>query len=141
MSDKPDFAKLFAALASHSSDFDSHAPKALPEAVVAELQLRAKAFIEPVPYKLGDLVTVRKGSCIKGAGAPHIVIDVDPTAEPVFAGESGNNKYGTRNQVRVLTNIREEYATFWLEAGVLKPYALPIATVTRLYPVDDAPIL
>lgn len=118
-----DLKQLLGSLAEMSAKDD--APKALPEAVVAELKIRAEAYISAlstIPFALGDLVTPRRGATIKGEGLPHIVIDIDPNALPTFEGERGSISYGKRDQVRILAPIREHFAAYWLEAGELEPY-------------------
>ncbi|MET7242927.1 hypothetical protein ABZT49_06120 [Methylobacterium sp. EM32] len=67
-----------AAMAGALSSEDRKAPKAKldADAILARLSLTSRLYAEPCPFRIGDLVTPRADSKAKGAGEPHVVIEV-----------------------------------------------------------------
>ena len=71
------------------------------ETCIQELQNQARRMREPCPFRAGDIVTVRAGTDVKGAGKPHVVAEV--LAEPVTdtKAEAGSNQYLRQYSMRV----------------------------------------
>lgn len=81
---------------------DRRASKPLPEAQVATLREVLDRYTSPCPFKVGDLVTARAGMNVKGAGEPHIVLEVFAT--PIRSHENpGSNTFVGRFDMRVAT--------------------------------------
>lgn len=76
------------------------------------------------PFKVGDLVTPRANSTIKGAGYPHVVIEViDPKLvfSPRHAPSDIN--FGQRVDIRVMCHVQDEtVASYWGESWQYEPY-------------------
>lgn len=81
-----------------ASDVTTHLPL---DVCLAALRDQARRIVEPCPFKAGDLITVRTGADVKGAGNPHIVVEV--LAEPVTdtRAESGSNQFLRQYTMRV----------------------------------------
>lgn len=71
------------------------------ETCLATLRDQAQRLVEPCPFKAGDLITVRSGCDVKGAGNPHIVVEV--LAEPFTdtRAEPGSNRFLRQYTMRV----------------------------------------
>ena len=71
------------------------------ETCLAILRDHAHRMQQPCPFTAGDLVTVRAHSDVKGAGKPHIVVEV--LAEPVvdMKAEAGSNQFLRKYTMRV----------------------------------------
>lgn len=97
-----------------------------PEAIVMELRERLATYTtckDVIPYKVGDIITPRRGSGVRGQGLPHIVVEVNPTAKPDFGvGNCGSVTYGCRPQMRTISLNQGDYVCFWNEAHVFEPY-------------------
>lgn len=81
--------------------------KRLPitEVQVAEINEFAERYAAPNPYAVGDWVTPRKNSLIRGHGRPHKVVEVLPAGEEhrVWHGNPSGGEYGARQDIRVAT--------------------------------------
>lgn len=131
-SDKGEFDRFFAGLAEHIVDNSgieirqrdtSNAP--LPEAVIMELEQIAERYARGNPFKVGDIVTPRKGYGTKGEGEPMVVLQV--LDEPVqnmtdrsFADSTpsvvGFSVFGKRLDMRVAGWSNGSYSPFWSES-------------------------
>ena len=89
-------------LASMEDDDRNEVSEGLPEAQIARLRETSERILFGNTFKPGDLVTVRKDAPIKGAGKPHLVIEIDNDAN-LRGGELGNWTYATRHNVVVLS--------------------------------------
>lgn len=113
---------LAALLASAMHDADE-GPAILPEAAIHRLREAAPRFTAPVPFVVGDLVTPRSDSPIKGAGNPHLVIETRPGAEPFFGALSpGSPDFGMRLNVRVITISGGDVCAYWGDAADYEIY-------------------
>lgn len=96
----------------------------LPEAQVMTLKEIAARYSER-PFSVGDLVTPRTGYNLKGAGAPHIVVEVLPSGEflspPNASG--GSPSFGARYSMRIVCLDSNEYVAFWVEPWTFEPYS------------------
>lgn len=80
------------------------------------------------PFGPGDLVTPRDGVNFKGAGDPHIVLEVRADAEPQFSiGEPNSSGFGHRLNIRVACMHGEILTPFWMESWVLDKWEGNIA--------------
>ena len=97
----------------------------LPEATVNDLRI-AFANYGACNFKPGDLVTPRRGYNVKGAGEPHIVLEV-PEA-PVFVtsvsepNDIGSHAFGHRCNMRVACRMGQKIAAFWVESYAFETY-------------------
>lgn len=118
-------AELFAEAAreSHSG------PPILPEAAIMRLREFAEQYHQPNPFKVGDLVTPRPDADLKGAGIPHIVVEVRDHAEPLFIGDNGDASFGRKIEIRIahIDSGRGIVFTHWAESHRFEPYTLPAA--------------
>lgn len=96
----------------------------IPEAQIVELHDFYERYIQDCPFKPGDLVTPMQNSGIKGAGDPHIVLEVVERPEPILAPDkAGSAAQGIRVNVRTATFYGPEDITmFWHEQQCLEPY-------------------
>lgn len=93
------------------------------EAQVMRLKEFADRYAEPCPYKVGDIVTPRPDVCLRGAGNPHMVIEVRETPIRDFTGRPGTQDYGTRHDMRVAFFVdNEDIVTLWQESHMYEPY-------------------
>ena len=71
------------------------------EACLEELKSQVERMQAACPFNAGDIVTVRAGSDVKGAGKPHMVAEV--LAEPVTDAhaEAGSNQFLRKYTMRV----------------------------------------
>lgn len=70
-------------------------------------------------------MTVAPTAPIKGAGSPHIVLEVAQAADAVRTWETGDprsNSYGRKNEVRVAQIVDDIIMRHWVEAIDLIPY-------------------
>lgn len=105
-------------------DDEMEAPKPLPEAVIADLRSKFDLYGKQ-RFAPGDLVTPAKNSDMKGAGEPHIVLEVRSLPEPLFsdAVRPGSNSYGVRLDMRIATRIPSgEIVAGWVESYQFEPY-------------------
>jgi hypothetical protein len=58
--------------------YQESTPRPLHDAQIMNCREYLKIYLEPNPYKVGDLVTPRKGYGLYNEGEPHIVIEVFP---------------------------------------------------------------
>lgn len=81
---------------------DATKPRILPEAEIERLRDLAARYAAPNPFKVGDLVTPRKGGVIKdrSCGHPCVVIE---TFDPIFSAhvEVCTSEYMMRHTMRV----------------------------------------
>lgn len=98
-------------------------PKPLAEAIVMELR-ETFARYGACPYKPGDLVTPASNASLRGAGEPHIVLEVAPDARPDFErGTPSTTVFGCRHQMRVLSRAGDgALVAHWVEAFEFVPW-------------------
>lgn len=120
---------LSALLSAISSDDDDDAPRAtpLPEAQIAtlrEFQARFAELKQRVPFKPGDIVTIAPTAPLKGAGRPHIVLEVvqPEDAHRAWGEDSGSRYFGRKSEVRVASVTTDDISCHWVEAIDLIPY-------------------
>ena len=83
-------------------------PVPMPPADIACITLReiAETYQKPCPFKVGDLVTPRRGYWVKGAGEPHVVVEVFDPPRRFFSQEDceavNTITYGARLDMRVV---------------------------------------
>jgi len=78
-------------------------------------------------FQVGQYITPKPNTGTKGAGLPHLVVEVNPNAEPVFLQDgNGSMRNGRRNEIRVATYVDDETITmFWVEAVDYEPWTGP----------------
>lgn len=105
------------------------APKP-PLFIAQALRDEAAFYFRLCQFQVGDLVTPRRGTTMKGAGEASIVIDVNPLAEPdPSVGEAGSARQGLRHDMRVLCWVDGCYAPFWVESAAFEAWVDPHADV------------
>lgn len=121
----PDLARL---LSEHQKEDDEgEAKNPCPEAQVMTLKEVAEDYFKgPGRFKVGDLVTPRPGTNIKGAGEPAIVVEVNPDAKPNFqrneSDSDGSPRFGAKYDVRLLRFLNGTLLSYWEESWQLVPY-------------------
>ncbi len=80
------------------------------------------------PFKVGELITPRKGYGIKGEGRPHVVVEI--AEKPLVPGEtnSGSPDFGARLDIRVICEQCHLHA-YWNESWQFEHYTGPVAEV------------
>jgi len=110
---------------SMSEDDDGAPPRPLPEAQIATLQEMLALYAAPPPFRAGDIVTPRRGGAVRGAGDPHIVLEVSSDASCQWGHEAGSNMWGARPNVRIgcLSGAKGTLSAFWVEHWQLEAYS------------------
>lgn len=97
-------------------------PAILPEAAIMRLREFAENYGKN-PFKVGDLVTPRKGTKVRGAGYVHLVVDVGPNEPQFISGaSSGTVSFGNFANIRVAVIDDSNISTYWCEAHEFEPY-------------------
>ncbi|MGN6539145.1 MAG: hypothetical protein ACTHKQ_25890 [Mesorhizobium sp.] len=101
-------------------DDDDSRGEGLPEAQIERLKEVAARIAAGNKFKVGDIVTVRKDAPVKGAGKPHLIIEIDKDA-PRYQGTVGNWPFAVRHDVILISVVGDSIAPhavpFWaLEA-------------------------
>lgn len=77
----------------------------------------------------GDLVTPRPDVGLATAGAPHIVLETDPHAEPLMTIDGGvrpgASQFGRVHDIRAACFFDGDYCAFWFESWMLVPWSPP----------------
>ncbi|WP_051949290.1 hypothetical protein [Methylosinus sp. PW1] len=96
----------------------STSPSILPEAAIARLREAGERYAVGNLFRIGDIVTPRKDSDVKGAGDPHVVIETKDSskAEFAFVGAPGSNTFGQRLDLRVLHISNDRIVPHWVES-------------------------
>jgi uncharacterized protein YodC (DUF2158 family) len=105
-------------------------PRPMQQAQVLELFRRCRDYQNAAvkttfPFKVGDLVTPRKGVNIINEGEPHIVLEIDLAAEAVWGEPSqlGHPAWGARPNIRVMGLSNDgSYICWWVEAFEFEPW-------------------
>lgn len=98
-------------------------PKILPEAAIARMREVAAKVASPNPFSVGDLVTPCAWASIKGAGDPHIVVEVGTLGRATNGNtEPGSVAYGAVLDMRVLSVSRDSVVAHWVESWMFEPY-------------------
>ncbi|PZU87891.1 MAG: hypothetical protein DI527_18150 [Chelatococcus sp.] len=101
---------------------------ALADEMLVEAAARYAACRQFVPFRVGQLVTPRPDCAYKGAGDPHIVVEVLPMPKPAFAvAKPGNHEFGHMVDMRVLCYAEQTIASFWVESWAFEPWHKPKA--------------
>lgn len=108
-------AELLAEMRDDREDRYGREPAMAAEALV-EFQKSYAAFLVVCPFKVGDLITPRKGTSMKGAGKPHVVLEVIDRPAPHFTDEPGSTAFGRRFDVRVASFYGGDMARHWVES-------------------------
>lgn len=119
--------EMFAALADADRE-DEETTRPLPEAQISTLREACAAYTAGNPYKVGDLVTPRKWGNSKGAGDPHIVVEIG-NGEACFSAQTGHDSgsahYGRKRDIRVICfGTSDTIVAYWMEAYQVEPYVL-----------------
>ena|SRR5215207_5360053 len=104
-------------------------PAISKEGQVARLREAWLRYVETqLPFRVGDWVTPRADAGVKGDGAPHVVIETRPGAEPCFEGaHAASCLFGARFNIRVLSIQDGDVVAHWGEAAWYEPYTGPFA--------------
>lgn len=107
-------ARMFAEMESDEADAKS---EGLPEAQIERIMEAAARIAAGNIFRIGDLVTIRKDAPIRGAGKPHLVINIDLDA-PLYQGEMGGWSHAVRHDVTVLSihgdHVVPHLVPFWM---------------------------
>lgn len=114
-------AELLAEMAQDRDDNTGKQPAMAAEALV-EFQKGYAAFLSGCSFKPGDLITPRKGTNMKGAGKPHVVLEVRDRPDPIFIDEPGTTQFGARCDLRVASFYGDTMARHWVESIDFDPY-------------------
>ena len=116
-----DILEMMAKAASRQNEEDKPTP--LPEAQVARLREMITAYSATTcPFKVGDLVTPRRDSPLKGTGVPHAVVATRDADYDWDCGESGDITFGMRFDMRVISVQQESIVPHWVESAGFERY-------------------
>lgn len=92
-----------------------------------ELYQRYEASEAKCPFKPGDLVTPEENLNIRGAGEPHVVLEVIPGHHVFASGEDvTSSAFGRRIDMRVVRTENHNgdwiMLPFWVESWCYVPY-------------------
>jgi len=114
---------------------EAEAPKRTVAEDIAALEAAAERYVAPCPFKPRDLVTPRADGSMKGAGRPHIVLEVIGEApcciEPVANGNPSSPDFGKRLDMRVAETCacgHGEISAYWVESWEFERYTPPAET-------------
>ncbi len=119
---------LSAKIAQHMADETSETSTIIPEAAIATLRELAAIYTAPCAFKVGDIVTPRRASGMRGIGQPHIVIEVFPEpiraldADLIGADDITHRNFAAKIDMRVLTIHRGEIVAWASESFFYEPY-------------------
>lgn len=121
-----DFMRMLAE--AHSDDNEMpFRNKADPEAVMMDLREAATIYaasLKACPFAIGDVVTPRENFTTKGAGEPHIVVDIVKNDAPLFnSGDAGSNAWGMRIDFRFIGLSKGKRVAHWGESYEFELYA------------------
>lgn len=103
------------------------------DVVVERLKELVVAYSPECPFKVGQLVTPRADGALKGAGEPHIVVEIADDFERFSNKESPSYmSHGYRPTVRTISYSINDltYTAFWNEHGEFREWT---DEDTRLY--------
>lgn len=97
-----------------------------PPAMAAEVLLAYgatyAAFLTGCRFSAGDLVTPLRNSNMKGAGDPHVVLEVRSAEQPYFTDETSSTGFGRRLDMRVASFYGDTIARHWVESIDFEPF-------------------
>ncbi len=108
------------------------------EQQVEALSAMAARVSAACPFKAGDLVTVRKGMDVRGAGKLHVVVEV--LSEPVVdrSSEPGSNRYLNRYTMRVAHFCGADMTIHAVSHEVFEPWSEDHAELWRNQESENA---
>ncbi len=120
--------------ARHGVGPDKSRPAILPAAAVMELRAAAARYAEQLAgprFKVGDLVTPLANATVKGAGDPHIILEVRTGVEPLWLDSReliASSVNGMRLDVRIAHLHRDDgdICLHWVESYELELWVEPI---------------
>ena len=109
-----------------SRSLKAKSPTILPEAAIARLRESAARYAEQMRgcrFAVGDIVTPVSDCELKGAGAPHLVIETRSGAAPEFGTGSNIHRDGARLDMRVLVIHKGNIVSLWTESFKFERWA------------------
>lgn len=102
----------------------NEAPEPRPPALIVEaLRDQAQFYARENPFKVGDIVTPRKGTTYRGDGEAHIVIEVNELADYDFTvKDASSTAYGRKPDIRVLSWMKGHWPSHWVESACFEPW-------------------
>lgn len=94
------------------------------DAQIMRLKEFADRYNDPCPFKTGDIITPRPDVCLRGAGNPHVVLEVRKTPIHNFTdARPGTIDYGTRHDIRVAFFVdNDDMVTLWQESHMYEEW-------------------
>jgi len=125
-------ARLLASMDNeHDDDRDERSSRITPPEVLC-LTLRevAERYNSDCAFKVGDLVTPRAHYNVRGAGRPHVVVEVFATPVRNYdcvesVSDIASQAFGSKNDIRVVAEDREQIVPFVVESWKFEPYTGP----------------
>jgi hypothetical protein len=100
----------------------------LPEGQVENLKELLTIYedmrLDGCPFRVGDIVTPRPSSTIRGSGFPHVVVEViDPELYFSATKDQSHIHFGQRCDMRVICHVSDEaIASYWGESWQYMPW-------------------
>lgn len=125
-----DLSEILQRAAQSSRDDSDDRASSPPDVLCITLSEIAQRYAAPCPFKPGDLVTPRKGYNKKGAGQPHIVLEV--FEEPVRTfdttedmADTGSPFFGAKLDMRIACEVSGVIMAYCTESWNMEPYTGP----------------
>jgi len=104
----------------------------LPQSVQAKRLIAAfkrykEEYVDNCPFVVGELVTPRADSTLKGQGQPHIIVAMTPAGQYAYNGNPGSTGFGRGPNIRVLCMDGEVPVPFWCESWEFEKWGGTIA--------------
>lgn len=93
---------------------DDLPPSVQAKRLVQQYRIYERCLTEDV-FKPGDLVTPRPEANLKGAGQPHIILEINRQAPQFNGATPGGTTWGRKPEIRVMAMYGETFAIFWCE--------------------------
>lgn len=115
--------------AARETETESELTDTQVEALLLDLKDHCARYQAGCAFSIGDVVTPRKGYGTRGAGAPHVVLEVLECGEEIFNAETqdpggtGSSGFGRRLDMRVVTRMGGKICMFWEESVNFEPFS------------------
>lgn len=95
---------------------NSGAEKNIPnESKIHLLKDELEIYLSPFKFKVGDIITPRAISAIKGHGDPHIILEIEDFGK-VLNGDPSENMWGSAPNIRVAVWHNGAIGMYWVES-------------------------
>ena len=100
-------------------------PRPILEAIITTLKEVAEVYQRPCPYKVGDIVTPRRGRGYVNPGWPSVVLEIADPPHRNFDEKGGPSSalYGRKLDMRIAQYQQSgEVVAYWIESVDYEPH-------------------